>query len=220
MFNRSITIWIWILIVVKSLQMKTSAFNFLFKTLPGGSDSKESACNVGDQVWPLVRKIPWRREWLPTSVLIPGEFRGQSSLVGYSPWVTKSRSDFHFSLQLSQVRIFSFQSQAFFLALLILHLLGKFSCWCDWEEVIRLGKYKVLAALVLQKEVSLKCSHMWFGLRIINTPTVLHVSWIRNLYALPVHVEPAWCLTTAVSLCVGTCSVTSVVSDSLQSYGL
>ena len=135
------------------------------------------------QVWPLVRKIPWRREWRPTSVVIPGEFHGQSSLVGYSPWVTKSRSDFHFSLQLSQVRIFSFQSQAFFLALLILHLLGKFSCWYDWEEVIRLGKYKVLAAPVLQKEVSLKCSHMWFGLRIINTLTVLHVSWIRNLHA-------------------------------------
>ena len=105
----------------------------------------------------------------------------------YSPWVTKSRSDFHFSLQLSQVRIFSFQSQAFFLALLILHLLGKFSCWCDWEEVIRLGKYKVLTAPVLQKEVSLKCSHMWFGLRIINTPTAYMSagSEICMLFACP-----------------------------------
>ena len=24
-----------------------------------------------------VRKIPWRREWLPTPVFLPGEFRGQ-----------------------------------------------------------------------------------------------------------------------------------------------
>ena len=29
---------------------------------------------------------PWRREWLPTLVFMPGEFHGQRSLVGYSPW--------------------------------------------------------------------------------------------------------------------------------------
>ena len=33
-----------------------------------------------------VGKIPWRREWQPTPVFLPGEFRGQRSLVGYSPW--------------------------------------------------------------------------------------------------------------------------------------
>ena len=33
-----------------------------------------------------VRKIPWRREWLPTPVFLPWEFHGQRSLVGYSPW--------------------------------------------------------------------------------------------------------------------------------------
>ena len=35
---------------------------------------------------PWVGKIPWRREWLPTSVLLPGEFHGQRSLAGYRPW--------------------------------------------------------------------------------------------------------------------------------------
>ena len=35
---------------------------------------------------PGVGKIPWRREWLPTSVFFPGESHGQRSLVGYSPW--------------------------------------------------------------------------------------------------------------------------------------
>ena len=35
---------------------------------------------------PWVRKIPWRREWPPTSVFLPGELHGQRSLVGYSPW--------------------------------------------------------------------------------------------------------------------------------------
>ena len=41
--------------------------------------------------------IPWRREWLPTPVFLPGEFHGQRSLVGYSTgvrvrhsWVTNT----------------------------------------------------------------------------------------------------------------------------------
>jgi len=36
---------------------------------------------------PWVGKMPWRKEWLPTLVFLPGEFHGQRShLVGYSPW--------------------------------------------------------------------------------------------------------------------------------------
>ena len=52
---------------------------------PGGSEGKESACNAG---WfgPCGGKIPWRREWLPTPVFLPGELQGQRSLVGYSSW--------------------------------------------------------------------------------------------------------------------------------------
>ena len=40
---------------------------------------------------PWVRKIPWRREWqpTPTPVLLLGEFHGQRSVVGYSPWGCK-----------------------------------------------------------------------------------------------------------------------------------
>ena len=34
-------------------------------------------------------QIPWRREWQPTLVFLPGEFHGQRSLVGYSLWVCK-----------------------------------------------------------------------------------------------------------------------------------
>ena len=32
-----------------------------------------------------IGNIPWRREWLPTPVFLPGEFHGQRSLAGYSP---------------------------------------------------------------------------------------------------------------------------------------
>ena len=33
---------------------------------------------------PWVRKIPWRRRWQPPPVFLPGESRGQRSLVGYT----------------------------------------------------------------------------------------------------------------------------------------
>ena len=35
---------------------------------------------------PWVSNIPWRREWQPTPVLLPGEFHEQRSLAGYNPW--------------------------------------------------------------------------------------------------------------------------------------
>ena len=38
---------------------------------------------------PWVGKIPWRRKWQPTPVLLPGESHGGRSLVGYSPWGRK-----------------------------------------------------------------------------------------------------------------------------------
>ena len=51
----------------------------------GGSDGNESACKTGDLGW----EIPWRREWLPTPVSLPGEFHVQRSWSGYSPWICK-----------------------------------------------------------------------------------------------------------------------------------
>ena len=38
------------------------------------------------QVWSLIGKIPWRREWQPTPVFFPGEFHGQRNLEGNNPW--------------------------------------------------------------------------------------------------------------------------------------
>ena len=53
---------------------------------PGGSVLKNPAAMQETQVWSPVRKIPWRRKWQPTSVLLPGTSHGQRSLVGYTPW--------------------------------------------------------------------------------------------------------------------------------------
>ena len=48
-----------------------------------------------------VREIPWRRKWQPTPVFLPGEYHGERSLVGCSPWGHKEsdrteRLHFHF----------------------------------------------------------------------------------------------------------------------------
>ena len=64
---------------------------FFFKRgkhlFPGDSEVKASAWNAGDPgLIPGLGKIPWRRKWQPTPVLLPGESHGGRSLVGYSPW--------------------------------------------------------------------------------------------------------------------------------------
>ena len=37
----------------------------------------------GFLIW---ERLPWRRKWQPTPVLLPGKFHRLRSLVGYSPW--------------------------------------------------------------------------------------------------------------------------------------
>ena len=60
----------------------------------GGARGKEPACQCRRhrrrRFDPRVAKIPWRRKWQPTPVLLPGESSGQRSLVGYSPRGCKS----------------------------------------------------------------------------------------------------------------------------------
>ena len=58
---------------------------------PGGSDGKESACNVGDSgLIPGSGKSPEEGNgWLLTPIFLPREFHGQRSLVGHSPWCDK-----------------------------------------------------------------------------------------------------------------------------------
>ena len=51
---------------------------------------------------PWVGKIPWRRKWQPTPVLLPGESHGQRSLVGYSP---RSRKESDMTEQLHTLMV-------------------------------------------------------------------------------------------------------------------
>ena len=54
--------------------------------VPGGSGGKESACNAGDLGLIPGGKMPWRREWLPTPILLSRELHGQRRLASYSAW--------------------------------------------------------------------------------------------------------------------------------------
>ena len=63
----------------------------------GGSDGKESACNAGDLgSIPGLGRFPGEGKGYPSPVFLPGEFCGQRSLVGYSPWGQTRLSDEHF----------------------------------------------------------------------------------------------------------------------------
>ena len=74
----------WLLIDVLSTVPPGKSLFFL--AMPGGSEGK-SICmqcrRPGFNPW--VRKIPWRRKWQPTPVLLSGKSHGRKSLIGYSP---------------------------------------------------------------------------------------------------------------------------------------
>ena len=53
------------------------------KNLPPMQETKETL------VQSLVRKIPWRRAWQRTPVILPGQSHGNRILEGYSPWGSK-----------------------------------------------------------------------------------------------------------------------------------
>ena len=57
---------------------RASQLVLVVKNLPA------NAGDIGDMD-PWARNIPWRREWQPTPVFLPGKLHGQGSLVGYSP---------------------------------------------------------------------------------------------------------------------------------------
>ena len=71
---------------------------------PGGASGKEPACQCR-RVHPWFRKIPQRREWLPTPVFLPGKFHRQRNLVGYKSWGRKDLDmpeppDWHFHINI------------------------------------------------------------------------------------------------------------------------
>ena len=68
----------------------------------GCSSGNKSARNTGDpDSIPGYGRLPWRREWLPTQVFLPGEFHGQRSTVHgvvRRDWMTNPESSLLFRL--------------------------------------------------------------------------------------------------------------------------
>ena len=54
------------------------------KNLPANSGDIRDVGSIPGEA--EVGRIPWRRAWQPTPVVLPGESHGQRSLVGYSLW--------------------------------------------------------------------------------------------------------------------------------------
>ena len=61
--------------------------------IPRWLSGKESACSAGDardlHLIPGLEDPLELKKWQSTPVFLPREFRGQKSLVGYSPWDRK-----------------------------------------------------------------------------------------------------------------------------------
>ena len=77
--------WYWCVTVTILVLMVVLSHVGLSRWLSG----KESTCQWRCQRHgfdPWVGKIPWRRKWQPTPVILPGESHAQRSLVGYIPW--------------------------------------------------------------------------------------------------------------------------------------
>ena len=71
-----------------------------------GEISPDALINAFD---PWFGKIPWRKEWQPTPVFLPGEFHGQRSLAGYSCWDPKESDMTFTTLRFHEFMSFSFK---------------------------------------------------------------------------------------------------------------
>ena len=99
---------------------------------------KEPACQCrrykrcGFHSW--VRKILWRRKWLPTPVFLPGEPHGQMSVLGYSPWGGRVGHDWAYMvyvLYLYTYNVYTYLCVCMFMYRLIyLYLLIYHICVC------------------------------------------------------------------------------------------
>ena len=112
---------------------------------------------------PWVGKMPWKREWLPTPVFLPGEFHGERILAGYSPWGCKE-SDTTEQLTLSRVHLVS-----------QLVLSVKTTRWFSGAHV-RFYETKVLGACWACRGPRFRYMHV----SLMEPPTVLPLQWVSE----------------------------------------
>ena len=88
-YIKQLVIYIYMYVVCMYIYIHTHSFTYVIYMhmgFSGYSDGKESACNVGDLgSVPGLGRFPV--EGMAThSIFLPGEFHGQRTLAGYSPW--------------------------------------------------------------------------------------------------------------------------------------
>ena len=91
---------------MRNPRIKELIFAIIYSTSPVAQMVKR--LSTMEETWfdPWVGKIPWRKKWQSTPVLLPGKSHGQRSLVGYSPWGRKESDmtgqlhfDFHTQME-------------------------------------------------------------------------------------------------------------------------
>ena len=95
----------WWCIFIYLYKLKTDTFSY--RNLLGNFNSenwhnsgKHGGSNFGEKNKESLTHT-WRRKWQLTPVLLPGDYHGQRSLTGYSPWARRVGQDWMTSLSLS-----------------------------------------------------------------------------------------------------------------------
>ena len=79
------------MLFIRNQQTASTRSSICYITLiPGGSFSKESACNQETQVQSLGQEDPLEEGLATYTSILAWRIHGQRSLVGYSPWDYKS----------------------------------------------------------------------------------------------------------------------------------
>ena len=136
---------------------------------PGGSNGKESACSAGDPgSIPGSGRSPGEGK-VYSSIFMPGEFHGQGSLPGYSPWDQKKELNTTERLDT------------------LMHLHGfDYSCFWTWFTVYFLIVYlpcSLLISLTFPPDTHIHHIYFthfplhWFGTLLFNSvPSVILIS--------------------------------------------
>ena len=95
-YIKMVTYWMWSSGICIFMQLYVSKIYLLvciYVDFPGGASGKEPASQCRRckryRFDPKVGKMPWRRAWQSTPVVLPGESHEQRRLAGYSPWGCK-----------------------------------------------------------------------------------------------------------------------------------
>ena len=157
--------------VFENLNAYTNLYVFVYKYF-----SKESTCQCrkhkrhGFDPW--VGKLPWTREWQPTPVFLSGEFHGQRSLAGYSPWGGKEsqlshRHDWATNTFTSTKSVFKMQKKK---VMYLIYCYNGYPIWCypkgrmsvqDWSVFICLHS---VSLQTLPSTSRYSGGEMWLGL--------------------------------------------------------